>query len=136
MKTIKHLLLEIITLGLLVIALGYYWIADIQASNAAVILLFCLGVVFHVSLSVLERYPHKLNYPVKVTSSNKKRLYQLAEGLICNVKFMQTLFFAFCIVANTLCFHSSIIIAATILFFAIIMILLVVNIRKMFQKSV
>ncbi len=133
MKTTKHLFIEIVTLNLLFIAFGYYWLADIKNSNdTAIILLFALACVLYIGLSILERYPHKFNYPVKVTPANKTLLHQLGINTVRYIKLTLILFFTLYIVAIAFALPNSWIITGSILFFVIIMGILATGIYKMF----
>ncbi len=136
MKTTKYLFIEIVILNLLFIAFGYYWLADINNSNdTAIILLFVLAYVIYIGLSILERYPHKFNYPVKATPANKTLLHQLGVNTIRYIKLTLTLFFTFYIIAIAFTLPNNLIITGTILFFIIIMGILAVNIAKMFNVN-
>ncbi len=136
MKTTKHLFIEIVTLNLLFIAFGYYWLADIKNPNdTAIILLFTLACVLYIGLSILERYPHKFNYPVKVTPENKTLLHQLGINTVRYIKLTLILFFTLYIIALTFALPNSWIIAGTILFFIIIMGILATGIYKMFGTN-
>ncbi len=136
MKTTKHLFIEIVTLNLLFIAFGYYWLADIKNPNdTAVILLFALASFIYTGLSILGRYPHKFNYPVKVTSANKTLLHRLGVNTVRYIKLTLTLFFAFYIVTIAFALPNGWTITGTILFFIIIMGILATDIYKMFGAN-
>jgi hypothetical protein len=54
-----------------------------------------IALAFYIGLSVLERYPKLLNYPVKVTSDNIDMLHEIGVRLLRNLKFIVILIFAF-----------------------------------------
>ncbi len=136
MKTTKHLFIEIVILNLLFIAFGYYWLADIKNSNdTAIILLFVLACVLYIGLSILERYPHKFNYPVKATPADKTLLHQLGVNTVRYIKLTLTLFFTFYIIATAFALPNGWIMTGTILFFIIIMGILATGIYKMFGAN-
>ena len=52
-----------------------------------------------VGMSVLVKYPDKLNYPVKVTEENKTRLYALGRALMEITKLFMTVLFSMIIIS-------------------------------------
>lgn len=53
-----------------------------------------LGSLVYTALTLLNRYPHRFNYPVKLTAENALQQYSLATRLIRYLKFIVVLTFA------------------------------------------
>ena len=53
-----------------------------------------LGSLVFTALTLLNRYPHRFNYPVKLTAENALQQYSLATRLIRYLKFIVVLTFA------------------------------------------
>ena len=67
--------------------------ADGWGSKAGIFLLPCISTALFTCLSVLNKYPHKFNYPVKVTVENAIHLYQKGTRLIRILKAIVVLIF-------------------------------------------
>jgi uncharacterized membrane protein len=53
------------------------------------------GLVQYVILTVLNRFPHTFNYPVKITAENAEQQYRLATRLILSLKASILLLFGY-----------------------------------------
>lgn len=53
------------------------FIYKIKSVDIVLIILPILAVIMYVMLTVLPRFPHLLNYPIKVTEENRQALYSL-----------------------------------------------------------
>ncbi len=56
--------------------------ADDYGSKSSVFLLPVLGTVLFIGISILNRFPHIFNYPVKITPENALRQYTMATRMI------------------------------------------------------
>lgn len=56
--------------------------ADSYGSRAMLWLLPAINTLLFVLLTVLSRYPHRLNYPVSLTPSNTQALYRLGSATL------------------------------------------------------
>ena len=54
-----------------------------------------IAVILYVFLSVIARFPHIYNYPVKITSQNAERQYRTARALITALKTEIMLLFSY-----------------------------------------
>jgi uncharacterized membrane protein len=59
--------------------------ADRWGSHVVYPFIACLGFLLTLGLVLLQRIPHKHNYPVKVTEENATRLYQRSNELLGTV---------------------------------------------------
>ena len=41
-----------------------------------------IGVIMHIGMRTLNKYPHIFNYPTVITKENVKRLYQIASKMM------------------------------------------------------
>lgn len=55
---------------------------DAWGSKTSLLLLAAFSIVLYAGLTVLARYPHKYNYPVRITEENAPRQYLLARAFI------------------------------------------------------
>ena len=93
--------------GLLIFPLLYYWDLpgnipqhygingqpDAFGSKGMIWLLPLVGLVMYSGLTVLNRYPHAFNYPVRITEENALRQYIIATKLVRSLKaFVVSLF--------------------------------------------
>lgn len=60
--------------------------ADAWGDRRDLLLLFGLSVLIYAGLSWLGRYPHKFNYPWKITLDNAERQYLLARIFVKVIK--------------------------------------------------
>ncbi|HZK48649.1 MAG TPA: DUF1648 domain-containing protein [Thermoleophilia bacterium] len=60
----------------------------------ALLVMPVVGVVMYAGLTILERYPHIYNYPVRITEENAGRQYRLAVDLITLLKLEMVWMFA------------------------------------------
>lgn len=56
--------------------------ADGFGNKSSIFMLLAIATVFYIVLSVLNRYPHIYNYPIRITSENALRQYSHATRLI------------------------------------------------------
>ena len=63
--------------------------------KGVIFLLPVMGVMLYFGLSVLNRYPHIFNYPVKVTADNAVKLYTIATRTVRIIKVIMAVSFAF-----------------------------------------
>lgn len=68
--------------------------ADAWGGRDSLLALLGLSFAFYAGLSVLERFPHRYNYPVPVTAENAPRLYLLGRQLILTLKVLLSASFA------------------------------------------
>ena len=68
---------------------------DAWGSRASLLFLPALATVFFVGLSLLERVPHRYNYPVEVTAANAPLLYALGRRLVLSLKLIVVVAFGF-----------------------------------------
>ena len=59
---------------------------DGRGAKSAVCLFPALSAVLYVVLTVISRFPHTFNYPVRVTQENAARQYQIACELLSWLK--------------------------------------------------
>ncbi|HEY2406752.1 MAG TPA: DUF1648 domain-containing protein [Polyangiaceae bacterium] len=69
--------------------------ADAWGDRATSLLLPAVGTVLYAVMSVLERFPHTYNYPVRVTEQNAATLYRLGRWLVLSTKLFLVCTFAF-----------------------------------------
>lgn len=50
--------------------------------KSSLIVIYIVGLILYLGLSILSRYPHLYNYPVKITSDNIRLQYLLGRSLI------------------------------------------------------
>lgn len=60
-----------------------------------IILLPLLAIGLYAALTVMARYPHRMNYPWEITAENAPRQYRLARGMMAALKTEIVLFFGF-----------------------------------------
>lgn len=60
-----------------------------------------IGVILYIGLSVLQKFPHVLNYAVEVNDDNYIKLYSRAVKVIRYAKIVLVLTFAFIILRGT-----------------------------------
>jgi uncharacterized membrane protein len=68
---------------------------DAWGSRASLLALPTLAMAFFLALTILERIPHRYNYPIEVTAANAPRMYALGRRLVLSVKLMLVLVFGF-----------------------------------------
>jgi uncharacterized membrane protein len=68
---------------------------DAWGSRASLLALPMMATVFFVTLTLLERIPHRYNYPIEVTAANAPRMYALGRRLVLSVKLILVLVFGF-----------------------------------------
>jgi uncharacterized membrane protein len=59
----------------------------------ATVVILIISIVLYASMTLISRYPHLFNYPVKVTAENAERQYQLARTLVVWMKTQVILLF-------------------------------------------
>jgi uncharacterized membrane protein len=60
---------------------------DGHAEKSFLFLLPVIATFLFATMVILHRYPHKMNYPVRVTPENAKGLYSLSVDLVCFLAF-------------------------------------------------
>ena len=60
---------------------------DDHATKATLFLLPVVNTFLFGTMLILHRFPHKMNYPVRVTPENAKGLYRLSVDLVCFLAF-------------------------------------------------
>ncbi|MFD1631900.1 DUF1648 domain-containing protein [Pseudopedobacter beijingensis] len=73
---------------------NYQGKADLYSSKNAVFLIPVLGTLLYVGISILNHFPHKFNYPVKITKENAKTQYTIAVRMLSYVKLILLTLFA------------------------------------------
>lgn len=73
---------------------NYQGKADLYSSKNAVFLIPVLGTLLYVGISILSYFPHKFNYPVKITKENAKTQYTIAVRMLSYVKLILLTLFA------------------------------------------
>jgi uncharacterized membrane protein len=69
--------------------------ADDWGSKAAIFILPVISLVLIIGMSILNRFPHIFNYPVKVTEENALQLYSRGALLIRIIKVSIVILFLF-----------------------------------------
>lgn len=105
-KAVWLIVLNVISLVLPILFIVYYLIihsnlpakvavhynfegeADRWGSPIVYPIIACVGFFLSLGLVLLQRIPHKHNYPVKLTEENKNRLYQRSNELLGTVAFV------------------------------------------------
>jgi len=70
-------------------------IADSYGNKYTYFILPVVGTLLFVLLTIINRYPHLFNYPVKITEDNALKLYTIATRLIRYMKMVILLIFLF-----------------------------------------
>jgi uncharacterized membrane protein len=60
---------------------------DGNANKSTLFLLPAITTLLFVLMIILYRFPHMMNYPIKVTPENAKNLYRLSIDLVCYMAF-------------------------------------------------
>lgn len=60
--------------------------ADAFAHKSSVWILPAVGLILYFTLAILTKYPHKFNYPVKITKENAAKQYAIALLMIRSLK--------------------------------------------------
>lgn len=68
-------------------------VADGYGNKSTLLLLPLIGVLIYVGLTILSRFPHIFNYPVKITTQNAQRQYSLALKLLNLLKLTMVVLF-------------------------------------------
>ena len=68
---------------------------DSFGSRGSIWVLPVIGIVIYTGLSILNRFPHVFNYPVRVTRDNAARLYTIATSTMRAIKVIIVWSFAF-----------------------------------------
>jgi uncharacterized membrane protein len=61
--------------------------ADNYGASSTIFFMPVLGTVLFIGMTILNRFPHVFNYPVKITPDNALRQYTMATRLIRVLKF-------------------------------------------------
>jgi len=69
--------------------------ADRYGSKNSLIWLSVLNTVMVAVLSILALYPHKFNFPVKITAENAQAEYSKARMLVISIKFLIAALFVY-----------------------------------------
>lgn len=71
--------------------------ADSYGHKSHLFTLLIILTLFYIGFSILERFPHKLNYAVEVTDKNRQKVYLLGIKMIRTLKIIITLILGFAI---------------------------------------
>lgn len=74
---------------------GIIGIADDFGANWTIWLLPIISLVLTLSLYYLSKYPHKFNYPYKITEENKTGHYKNAQRLVLGLNLTQLFVFLY-----------------------------------------
>lgn len=74
---------------------GFNGQADDWGSKAAIFILPVISLVMIIGMSILNRFPHIFNYPLKVTEENAMQLYRKGTLLIRIIKVIIVILFMF-----------------------------------------
>jgi uncharacterized membrane protein len=66
---------------------------DSYGGKATILILPILGTVLIIGMSVLNKFPHVFNFPVKITPENASKQYTMATRMIRYLKFAIALIF-------------------------------------------
>ncbi len=69
--------------------------ADSWGSKSTIFLLPIISILLFAGLTILNKYPHTFNYPVKVTKENASQLYTKGTRMIRILKVIVVLLFLF-----------------------------------------
>jgi uncharacterized membrane protein len=68
--------------------------ADNYGNKATIFMLPVIGTILFVGISILNKYPHILNYPTNITTDNARQQYANATRMIRYLKFAIVLIFS------------------------------------------
>jgi uncharacterized membrane protein len=71
--------------------------ADDFGNKSSILLLPVTGTIFFIIMTILCRFPHKLNYPANITIENARRLYTNATRMLRYLKLIIALMFSWII---------------------------------------
>ncbi len=69
--------------------------ADDWGPKSTLLLLPVMNVVMYIAFSIIVRFPHTYNYPVKITAENAEKQYRIGISIIRWLKMEIVCFFAF-----------------------------------------
>jgi uncharacterized membrane protein len=69
--------------------------ADSYGNKNMIWLLPALGLILYIGMTILNKYPHVFNYPIKVTNENAERLYKSGTITVRFLKIVVILSFAY-----------------------------------------
>ncbi len=81
---------------------GFNGEADAYGGKGTLIFMDILAWGLLIGMTVISKYPNKMNYPVKVTEENKNRLYFLGIIMLEITKFFTGILFALIIICISL----------------------------------
>lgn len=94
------------------------------------------SLIFYVGMSILNRFPHKFNYPIKVTEQNAEKLYKIGVRTVSFMKMLICIMILYAVISivSSIVYNKSIF-SMTVFFIFIIGILVatVISIVKMFR---
>ena len=108
-----------------------------EGSKITIFILPLFGSIIFTGMTLLNRYPHLFNYPVKVTVENAERLYTTASRLIRYLKFATVFIFtiiSFLTVQNSMGRLEGLSVWIIPLMVVMIFVPLIIAIIKMFRK--
>ncbi len=100
--------LSIISLVILVIVVAFYYsglpdsvpvhydlkgVPDRYGNKSTLLILPAVGIILYLGLTIITRFPHAFNYPVKITTDNARKQYTIAIRMLRIVKFMVIVMF-------------------------------------------
>ena len=74
---------------------GIYGQPDAYGSKAMIWLLPLVGLILYSGLTILNKYPHVFNYPVRITEENAVRQYKVATKLVRSLKVVVACLFCY-----------------------------------------
>jgi len=77
--------------------------ADGFGSKTTILTLLVIASIIFVGLTIVNRFPHILNYPTVITNENAQRQYTIATRLIRHLKLATVLIFGYLVFATNQC---------------------------------
>lgn len=73
------------------------WVNKIQ-----LVVLYFVGVLIYIGLSMIERFPSIWNTGVTITAANQERIYHILKSMIVTLKLIVVVIFMFLLIYSTL----------------------------------
>jgi uncharacterized membrane protein len=73
-------------------------VADGYGAKYSLLFILCLELGTSFSLFIASRYPHKHNYPIKITRENAAKVYGLSVSMLHGINLLISAFFTYMIV--------------------------------------
>ncbi len=68
---------------------------DSYANKNIIWFLPALGLILYIGMTILNKYPHVFNYPIKLTNENAEKLYKIGTKTIRFLKIVIIISFAY-----------------------------------------